>query len=169
MTAALPNSATLSSGANGRLGPQLRELHRTWLQELRARTEKTKTKDRGIWARWEAIRYVDTVFSGQFERERRAINQLAETPLLWMAGELVSSLRGQLRNGVGLCHRESEFSLLIDKLVRAVEYWFTTVEDVVGPITWADLSPEARRELGSLGIETAPSWSDLPVSLVTSL
>jgi hypothetical protein len=70
-----------------------------------------------------------------------------------VAGELVSNLRWQLRNSVGVCHRETEFSLLMGKLVRAVEHWFTTVEEVVGPTRWADLPPEARRELGALGIE----------------
>ena len=169
MTAAGTRSATPPCRADGPLGPRLGELHQQWLRDLRARVERAKTKDRDIWARWDAIRYVDTVFSGEFDRERAAINRLAESPLLWVAGELVSNLRWQLRNYVGLCHRETDFSILTGKLVRAAEYWFATVEDVVGPIRWADLSPEARQELASLGIETAPNWSELPVSLAASL
>jgi len=169
MTAAITDSPPLSSPAAGRLGVRFGEMHRQWLQELRARVEKAKAKDRDIWARWEAVRYVDTVFSGRFDRERSALNRLADSALLWVAGELVSNLRWHLRNRVGLCHHETEFAVLMDKLVRAVEYWFATVEDIVGPITWADLSPEARQELSSLGIETAPSWSELPGSLATSL
>ena len=133
MTATLTTSGTLSSRADGALGPQLGTMHRQWLQDLRAEMDKAKAKDRDIWARWSAIRYADTVFSGQFDRERSAINRLAESPLLWVAGELVSNLRWQLRNGVGLCHREADFAILTGKLVRAVEYWFATVEDVAGP------------------------------------
>lgn len=169
MTATTTNSDPPLARGDGRLGPRLGGIHRQWLQELRARVEKAKAKDRDIWGRWGAVRYVDTEFSGRFDRERGAINRLAESALLWAAGELVSNLRWQLRNSVGLCHREAEFAILMDKLVRAVEYWFATVEDIVGPITWADLSPEARQDLSSLGIETAPNWSELPVSLATSL
>lgn len=169
MTAANTRSAPPSSSIAGRLGPRLEEMHRQWLRDLRARVENTKAKDRNIWARWEAVRYVDTEFSGRFDRERGAIDRLTENALLWAAGELVSNLRWQLRNSVGLCHRETEFASLMDKLVRAVAYWFATVEDTVGPITWADLSPEARQDLSSLGIETAPNWSELPASLATSL
>lgn len=168
MTAVITTSAP-SLGADGWLGPKLGEIHRQWLQELRAKVERAKAKDRDIWARWEAVRYVDTAFSGRFDRERSAINRLAERALLWVAGELVSNLRWQLRSSVGLCHHETEFAILMDKLIRAAEYWFATVEDIVGPIKWADLSPEARQELGSLGIETATHWSELPVSLATSL
>ena len=169
MTAAPAISATPLCQLDDRLGPQLEQMHRQWLQDLRTTVGEAKAEDRDIWARWKAIRYVDTVFSGQFDRERSAINRLAEGPLLWVAGELVANLRWQLRNCVGLCHRETEFSVLTGKLVRAVEYWFGTVEDIVGPIRLADLSPKAREELASLGIETAPTWSELPVSLATSL
>jgi hypothetical protein len=144
-------------------------MHRQWLQELTAKVKKAKAEDWGIWPRWEAARYVDTVFSGRFDRERSAMNRLADSALLWVAGELVANLRWQVRNRVGLCHRETEFSTLMDKLVRAVEYWFGAVEDIAGPIKWADLSPEARQDLSSLGLETAPSWSELPVSLATGL
>jgi hypothetical protein len=169
MIAATTSSAAPATRDDGRLGVPLGEMHRQWLKELRANVERATAKDRDIWRRWEAIRYVDTVFSGRFDRERSAINRLTESAPLWVSGELVSNLRLQLRNSVGLCHHATEFSTLTDKLVRAVEYWFAMVEDVMGPIKLADLSREARQELAALGIETAPSWSDLPASLATSL
>jgi hypothetical protein len=142
-------------------------MHRQWLRDLRARMEQARLKDRNIWTRWEVIRYVDSVFSQQFDGERNAVNRIAEAPHLWVAGELVSNLRWRLRNSVGLCHREAEFSTLMDKLVRAVEYWLRTVEDVVGPTRWADLSPEARRELALLGIE-GPNRVDSALPLAAS-
>ena len=169
MTAATTSPPPPPTRSDARLGPSLGEMHRQWLQELRAKVERARAKDRDIWARWQAVRYVDTVFSGRFDRESGAINRLAESSLLWVSAELVSNLRWQLRNSVGLCHHGAEFSILTDKLIRAVEYWFAAVEDVAGPIKWADLSREARQELAGLGIETAPSWSELPVSLATSL
>jgi len=169
MTAATISPAAPSTRDDGRLGLPLGEMHRQWLQELRANVRRATAKDRDIWGRWETIRYIDTVFSSRFDRERSAINRLAESGPLWVSGELVANLRWRLRTAVGLCHHATEFSTLTDKLVRAVEYWFAMVEDTVGPIRWADLSAEVQRDLGALGIETAPSWSDLPVSLATSL
>jgi hypothetical protein len=169
MTTATITPAPPPTRADSRLGPPLGEMHRQWLQELRAKVERTKAKDRDIWARWEAVRYVDTVFSGRFDRERTAINRLADSAQLWVSAELVSNLRWQLRNSVGLCHHGTQFSILMDKLIRAVAYWFAAVEDIAGPIKWADLSHEARQDLAGLGLETAPSWSELPVSLATSL
>jgi hypothetical protein len=153
MITAETSSAPPSFQPDGRLGPRLERMHRQWLRELRARVEHPKAKERNIWARWEVIRYVDTEFSRQFDQERNAIGRVAEGPVLWVAGELVANLLWQLRNNVGLCHHGTEFSSLSGKLIRAVEYWFTTVEDVVGATRWADLSPEARQELGSLGID----------------
>ena len=141
-------------------------MHRQWLQDLRARVENTKAKDRNVWARWEAIRYVDTVFSGQFDGERRVIGRITEGPVLWVAGELVSNLRWQLRNSVGLCHHHAEFSLVMGKLVRALEYWFAAVEEVVGATRWADLSAETRRELASLGIEAREELDERELDLV---
>ena len=138
MTAVSTTSAPSSSRTEGRLGPRLEEMHRQWLQDLRARVENTKAKDRNVW---------------QFDGERRVIGRITEGPVLWVAGELVSNLRWQLRNSVGLCHHHAEFSLVMGKLVRALEYWFAAVEEVVGATRWADLSAETRRELASLGIE----------------
>jgi len=167
MIAAGTSSAPPSPWTNGRIGPGLEELHRAWLRDLRTRAERAKAKDRNIWARWEAIQYVDSVLSDELDRERSAVGGIAEGPVLWVAGELVASLRWQLRNSVGLCHHGAEFSALMGKLVRAVEHWFTTVENVVGPTRWADLSPEARREFASLGIE-APMWNPSPAAVTTT-
>jgi hypothetical protein len=142
-------------------------MHRQWLRDLRAQVDNTRAKDRNVWARWEAIRYVDTVFSSRLDGERSAIARITESTVLWVAGELVSNLRWQLRNSVGLCHHHAEFSLIVGKLVRALEYWFAMVEDVVGPTRWADLSLEARREFASLGIE-APNGSHPSLPLAVS-
>jgi hypothetical protein len=150
-------------------------MHRQWLAELRATFGESNATDAGIWPRWRAIRHVDTVFSGQFDRERSTIESLGPTigPAhvnhLWVAGELVSMLRWQLCQSVGLCHHGAEFAVITAKLLRAVEYWFAAVEELVGPLRWDDVPAQVRQNLASLDIETAPTWSELPVSLVTSL
>ena len=159
---------------SGRLGDRFEQIHRQWLHDLREAVDTVEVKDSGIWGRWNAIRYVDTTFSGQFDRERGAIERLRQideshVTQLWVAGELVTMLRWQLCHSVGLCHRAAEFSDITARLLRAVEYWFAAVEDIVGPLDWADLSRQARQDMASLGTEQAPCWSDLPISLVTSL
>jgi len=168
MIAATISSPALVNRDDGRLGPPLREVHRQWLQELRAHVERATAKDRDIWGRWEAIRYIDTVFSARFDRERSAVNRLAESAPLWAGGELVANLQWQLRNSVGLCHHAAEFACLTGKLLRAVEYWFALVEEIVGGIKVAELPREARQELAALGIATAPMRSDRPASLAPS-
>jgi len=148
--------------SDGRLGERLQRMHRQWLRELRAAVDETKAQDAGIWPRWRVIRYVDTMFSGQFERERGAIERLAQqirpedVTRLWVAGELVSTLRWQLRQSVGLCHRAAEFTVFTANLLRAVEFWYSEVEDAVGSLRWDDVPPQMRQDLNSLGIETAP-------------
>jgi hypothetical protein len=173
MTAVHTTLAARPARSDGRLGQRLQRMHRRWLQDLRATVEEAKAKDTGIWPRWHVIRYVDTVFSGQFDRERSAMERLAQhiepEEVLWVAGELVSMLRWQLSQHVGLCHRPTEFAVITAKLLRAVEYWFAAVEGLVGPLRWDDVPAQVRQDLNSLGIEIAPNWSELPVSLVTSL
>lgn len=175
MTVVHPTPVARPAHPDGRLGERLQRMHRQWLQELRAAVDETEAKDAGIWSRWNAIRYMDTVFSGRFDRERRAIESLSPTidpdqvNHLWVAGELVTMLRWQLDQHVGLCHRPTEFAVITAKLLRAVEYWYAAVERVVGPLRWDDVPAQVRQDLDSLGIETAPNWSELPVSLVTSL
>jgi hypothetical protein len=174
MTAAHTIARTPPLGPSGRLGERLEQMHRQWLHDLREAVDKVEAKDPSIWERWNAIRYVDTIFSEQFDRERGAVERLRQideshVTQLWVAGELVTMLRWQLCHSVGLCHRAAEFSDMTARLLRAVEYWFAAVEDIVGALDWADLSSQARRDIASLGTDHAPSWSDLPISLVTSL
>jgi hypothetical protein len=175
MTAVHTTPAARPARSDGRLGERLQRMHRQWLQELRATVEEAKAKDSGIWPRWRFIRYVDTVFSGRFDRERRAIESLSPTidpgqvDHLWVAGELVTMLRWQLGQHVGLCHRPTEFAVITAKLLRAVEYWFAAVEELGGLLRWDDVPAQVCQNLASLDIETAPNWSELPVSLVTSL
>src|SRR5262249_52612638 len=133
------------------------------------------TRDAGIWPRWNAIRYVDATFSGQFNRERDVLAQLTrmiderQATRLWLAGELITMLHWQLSHSVGLCHHAAEFRDLMTRLIKAAEHWFAAVEETVRSLRWDDVPPKVREEFASLETETTPAWTELPVSLVTSL
>jgi hypothetical protein len=175
VTAANVSLNISSSSRNGRLGDRLAPIHRRCLRDLCALVESANAPGRDIWPRWNAIRYVDTIFSGRFDRERHAIEELDhllvadEADRLWVAAELVAALRRQLRQSVGLCHHGAEFAEITAKLLRAVEYWFTAVEELTGLLPWDDIPAAVREDVDLLGTDTAPASSDLPVSLATSL
>jgi hypothetical protein len=175
MTVTQPVSIELSARPAGRLGDYLTPIHRRWLHDLRAVLDTVETRDADIWPRWNAIRYIDTGFSGQFDRERAAIEKLShiigdkKNTRLWVAGELIAMVRWQLCHSVGLCHHAGEFSAITAKLLRAVGHWFSEVEGIVGPVSWTELPIQTRQDLTSLDNENAACWSDLPISLATSL
>jgi hypothetical protein len=160
MTAAFP-VATRPSRLHGRPMDRLERTHRAWLGELRTAVAHADAGESGIWPRWKAIRSLDTFLMDQFDRERKAMDGLSPriggngVRQLWAAGELVEALRWQLRHAAGLCHRADEFSTITGKLLRALEYWFTAVEDVMRPFEWDDLSAREREEIASLGAGVA--------------
>jgi len=156
MTAAVP-VATRPSRSNERPTDRLARTHRAWLEGLRTCVAHADSSDSGIWPRWNAIRYLDTSFRDQFDRERKAMDALGPTVggdsarQLWAAGELVEALRRQLRQSAGICHQPAEFSAVTTKLLRAAEYWFDAVECAVRPLEWDDLSARTREELAGMG------------------
>lgn len=160
----------VASRSNGRIADRIERMHRTCLGDLRAAIESSKAQD-SIWSRWNAIRYVDTELSARFDRERSAVERLSrnidanDVTRLWVAGELVTMLRGYLRASAGLCHRAAEFATVSGKLLKAVEYWFAAVEDVVGPLSLDDLPAQVRQDLGLLGSESGPCRCTLGVGV----
>jgi len=151
MTAAF-HVATGPTRLHGRPMDRLARTHRAWLDELRTAVVHADAGESGIWPRWKAIRSLDTFLMDHFDRERKAMESLGPriggngVRQLWAAGELVEALRWQLRHATGLCHRADEFSTITGKLLRAVEYWFAAVEDVVRSVEWNDL-PAGVREV----------------------
>ena len=175
MTVTQPVSRTLPTRPGGRLGDKLTPIHRRWLRDLRAVLDKVEGEDAAIWPRWNAIRYIDSVFSGQFDKERAAIEKLSHTisekqiTRLWVAAELIAVVRWQLCHSVGLCHHAGEFSAITVRLLRAAEHWFSEVEEIVGPVCWTELPMQTQQALTSIDYENAQCRSDLPISLATSL
>ncbi len=175
MTVAHLTPRPLLPRREGRLGDRLEPIHRACLRDLRAFVEAAKDEDRDIWPRWNAIRHVDTVFSGRFDRERLAVEALRhllaadDADRLWATAELVAALRWQLRHAVGLCQHGAEFAVITGKLLKAVECWFVAVEEIAGRLSWDEVPAAVREDVTFLGTGIAPAWKDLPVSLVTSL
>lgn len=145
-----------------RLLDHLREVHGPWLQVVRGVLKAARPADAGIWTRWSAIRYVNTVFSIRFEQERAAVDSLqqelegSQRARLWAAAELIAALRWQLDHLVGACHHAAEFAILTLKLEGAIEHWCREVEAVLGQLTWSDLREESRQLLRSINGQENP-------------
>jgi hypothetical protein len=130
----------------------LREVHARWLQVVRDVLKAARPADAGTWTRWSAIRYVNTVFSIRFERERAAVDSLhqeleaSQRARLWAAAELIAALCWQLDHLVGACHHAAEFATVTLKLEGAIEHWCREVEAALGQLTWSEV-PEKSRQL----------------------
>ena len=53
------------------LRPALAREHREWIKQVMAALEPAQRPDAGVWARWEALRYLPTTFASRLDRERR--------------------------------------------------------------------------------------------------
>jgi len=156
MTAADAIVATPPLCQTGRLRERLTPVHGEWRAELQSALRVVEDHS-DILSRWRAIRYLDSAFLPRFERERRDVEGLGVTlgegqqERLWAAGELVALSLWQAAHAVGLCHDTATFGRMSGALLRAVEYWFRMVEEIVGPMNWEDVPRGIRQDLASLG------------------
>lgn len=161
MTGTQQASRAMSAGSGARPADHLRTIHRGWLRELREALEKVKVTDTTVWSLWSAIRYIDTAFSPQFDRERAAIEKLCQSieanqaKRLWAAAELITAVRWQLHHSVGLCQHADEFSRVTDRLLKATELWFAEVEGALEVLSWAQLPTQVRQDLESFPEEVS--------------
>ena len=124
--------------------------HDQWLGEVKRVLDPASDAGAGIWLRWRALEYLETGFSRRFERERRAVLSLsgrftdAQASHLWAAGELLAQLLESLRHRVGLCQRGEQFTALALTLMTALNHWCRHVEEVLGSVSWGDVSHESR-------------------------
>jgi hypothetical protein len=141
------------------MGPALEREHRQWIEELKAVLEPAQRAEAGTWARWNALRYLQTTFSARLDRERRLVERLqsaltgSERELLWALGELLAALRQQLDQMISLCHQPERFSSITGKLLTALEYWCGAVEKDLGALPIASLVSPSREELAQLEAE----------------
>src|SRR5512146_1876445 len=113
----------------GTLRPALEREHRQWIEEVMGALEPAQRPDAGVWARWDALRYLQTTFSARLDRERRMVQGVmpvlddVQRETLWALGELLDALRQQLDHLSGLCQRAEQFSAVTGRIVTALRHW----------------------------------------------
>lgn len=143
------------------LRPYLAGEHAQWLDEVTAMLSAAQQPDAGAWARWSALRYLQTTFPHRLAEERRLVDSVAarlsddQRATLWALGELLDSLRCQLDHLIGLCHRADDFSTITRKIVTALQHWCRAVEADLGPLHWSAVPAELREGLGRAIAEPA--------------
>jgi hypothetical protein len=132
------------------LRPRLAQEHEAWLEELQEALGPARQAEAGTWARWNALRYLETTFPERVEREREMVRTVAERlsepqrARLWALGELLELFPGYLSRTIGLCHRAEEFGALTGRLEVALDRWCRAVEEDLGPLPVTALPPKLR-------------------------
>lgn len=139
------------------LRPRLQREHASWLEEVAEALGPAQGADAGPWARWNALRYLESTFPERVERERRMVQEVAarltdpQRARLWALGELLDLLPAYIGHQVGLCHRAGEFSALTGRLQAALGRWCRAVEEDLGPLP-ASALPDGLREDRAVGV-----------------
>lgn len=138
------------------LGDAVRAMHGRRLAALGEALALAEGPDASLWSRWHAGRVVNQLLSTWFEPESQLVERAGErarfgpTTPLWMAVELIMSLRWQMDHATGLCHHPAEFSRITHKLKAVLEHWCREVEAAVSRIQWQDLSADESHAFTSL-------------------
>lgn len=141
------------------LRPWLEQVHGAWMHDVLGVLDAARSTDAGIWARWAAVRYLESTFSARLETSRGALERLRRylpadaSARLWAAGELLELLRLQLDRTVALHQGGDEFSHGVVKFLRALGCWCREVEQALGALEWNALSPAAQQEVQRLSPE----------------
>ncbi|HET6577369.1 MAG TPA: hypothetical protein VFG66_03555 [Gemmatimonadales bacterium] len=132
------------------LRPRLQREHASWLEEVAEALGPAQRAEAGPWARWNALRYLETTFPERVERERRMVQEVParltgpQRATLWALGELLDLLPTYIGHQVGLCHRAEEFSALTGRLQAALGRWCRAVEEDLGPLPASELQEALR-------------------------
>ncbi len=138
-----------------RLRPVLEREHRQWIQEVAAVIEPASRSDAGVWARWNALRYLQTTFPERLDQERRLVEGMAEDltddqrEILWALGGLLDALCLQLDHLIGLCHQAPQFALVTGNILTTLRHWCRAVEVGLGPRAIAVHAPAVARGPGA--------------------
>ena len=142
-----------------RLRPVLEREHRQWIQDVVAVLEPASRLDAGTWARWSALRYLQTTFPARLDQERRLVEGMAadltddQREILWALAELLDALRLQLDHLIGLCHQAPQFALVTGKILTTLRHWCRAVEDGLGPHAITVMPRRSREVLARLDPE----------------
>ena len=132
------------------LRPWLEREHEHWLAEVAEALGPAQRPEAGPWARWSALRYLETTFPERVERERQMVEVLAarltepQRARLWALGELLDVLPDYLGHLVGLCHRAAEFAALTGRLQATLGRWCRALEEDLGPLPASALPAKLR-------------------------
>lgn len=143
------------------LRPVLEREHRQWIDEVVTSLAPAKGPNAGPWARWNALRYLQTTFPARLDRERRLVQDMSarlteeQQETLWALGELLDAQRAQLDHLIGLCHRAEQFSTVTGKIVTTLRRWCRAVENDLGPLLVEAMPRQSREVLARLAPETA--------------
>ena len=144
-----------------RLRPVLEREHLQWIQEVIAVVEPASRSDAGVWARWNALRYLQTTFPQRLDQERRLVEGMAadltddQREILWALAELLDALRWQLDHLIGLCHQAPQFALVTGRILTTLQHWCRAVEDSLGPRVIAIMPRPSREVLALIDSEFA--------------
>ena len=137
--------------------------HRQWIEEVTGALEPAQRAGAGVWARWDALRYLQTTFSARLDRERDMVEGVmpaldeSQRETLWALGELLGALRQQLDHLIGLCQRAEQFSTVTGRILTALRHWCRAVEDAIGPLAAASIPARSREMLAELAPESVAS------------
>ena len=117
--------------------------------------EPAARSDAGVWARWNALRYLQTTFPERLDQERRLVEGMAEDltddqrEILWALGGLLDALRLQLDHLIGLCHQAPQFALVTGNILTTLRHWCQAIEVGLGPRA-IETMPRPSREVLAL-------------------
>lgn len=135
---------------------ELEAAHRAWLRDLSDRLATVRLPDATVWERSSGVRYLEEEFAPRFRREAGAVNAAAdrlptaEAVRLWALGELIEFLRMYLAGLVPLVQSGPAFARLVNKLLRAFEYWCGEVEAIVAALPAEAVGPDLIRRFAQL-------------------
>lgn len=144
-----------------RLRPVLEREHLQWIQEVTAVVEPASRSDAGVWARWNALRYLQTTFPERLDQERRLVEGMTadltddQREILWALAELLDALRLELDHLIGLCHQAPQFALVTGKILTTLRHWCRAVEKGLGPRAISVMSRPSREALALIAPEFA--------------
>lgn len=129
--------------------PILRRLHDDWLGEVRAEVGAALLPQATPWARFAAVRYLDTVFHLRLHRESDAVDAVAYVAAprhgttLMATAQMLDLLRVEIGELSQSASSRQLVPTLLHAFVQQLEHWCADVEVALGWIRRDTLAPEA--------------------------
>ena len=128
--------------------PILRQLHDTWLADVRAEVGPALRPNATPWERFAAVRYLDTTFRLRLRRESDAVEAVAYVAAPRHGTTLLATAQmlDLLRVEIGELSQSTVSQQLVPPLLHAfvqqLEHWCADIEVMLGWIRRDTLAPE---------------------------